>query len=123
MTHTSNIDLISLSDRMKGFVDKWVLKKKASRDIEILSHMGLVLGLRIQAKANDPYKFEIVHLDPQPLELILHCPECRGRHIDEGEFADKVHHTHSCQHCGFTWRPAVEPTKGVQFLEGFKNGQ
>lgn len=57
----------------------------------------------------------------KPLELILNCPECKGRHIDEGEFADKVHHTHACQHCGFVWRPAVEPTVGVQFLEGFKN--
>ncbi len=57
-----------------------------------------------------------------PIELIIHCPECKGRLIDDGEFADKVHHTHSCQHCGFTWRPAVQPTKGVQFLEGFKNG-
>lgn len=56
-----------------------------------------------------------------PIELIIHCPECKGRHIDEGEFADKVHHTHSCQHCGFTWRPAKQPTKGVQFLKGFKN--
>ena len=56
-----------------------------------------------------------------PIELILHCPECGGRHIDEGIFATKEHHTHACQHCGFVWRPAVEPTKGVQFLKGFKN--
>lgn len=60
------------------------------------------------------------HCD-RPLELIINCPECGGRHIDEGEFADKVHHTHACQHCGFVWRPSVGPTKGVQFLKGFKN--
>lgn len=56
-----------------------------------------------------------------PIPMILHCPECRARHVDVGEFATKVHHTHSCQICGFTWRPAVVPTVGVQFLPGFKN--
>lgn len=53
--------------------------------------------------------------------MLLWCPECGERHIDEGEFADKVHHTHACQHCGHVWRPAVEPTTGVRFLPGFKN--
>ena len=38
------------------------------------------------------------------------------------EFATKPHHTHSCQECGLTWRPAIGPTVGVQFLPGFKNG-
>ncbi|MCH9637807.1 MAG: hypothetical protein K0U16_07685 [Gammaproteobacteria bacterium] len=56
-----------------------------------------------------------------PVPLILHCPECRMRHIDEGEFATKPHHTHSCQACGFTWRPAVVDTVGVRFLPGFKD--
>lgn len=58
---------------------------------------------------------------PEPIPMILHCPECRARHVDEGAFATKAHHTHSCQSCGFTWRPAVIPTVGVQFLPGFKN--
>lgn len=67
---------------------------------------------------------------PAPLPMILTCPGprangrgvCGARHIDEGEFATKPHHTHSCQVCGHTWRPAVAPTVGVQFLPGFKNG-
>ena len=57
---------------------------------------------------------------PEPIPLILTCPGCNARHIDEGEFATKVHHTHSCQACGLTWRPAVVPTVGVQFLPRFK---
>lgn len=56
-----------------------------------------------------------------PVPMLLWCPECRGRHIDEGEFATKPHHTHACQHCGHVWRPANGPTVGVQFLPGFKN--
>lgn len=43
------------------------------------------------------------------------------RHIDVGEFATKPHHTHACQHCGMTWRPAVVDTVGVRFLPGFKD--
>lgn len=58
-----------------------------------------------------------------PIPMFLTCPMCSARHIDEGEFATKVHHTHSCQGCGLTWRPAVVATVGVQFLPGFKNGE
>lgn len=56
-----------------------------------------------------------------PIPMLLWCPSCGDRHIDVGEFATKVHHTHACQSCGMVWRPAVGPTVGVQFLPGFKN--
>ena len=55
-----------------------------------------------------------------PVPMLLWCPQCNDRHIDEGEFATRVHHTHACQTCGHNWRPAVVPTIGVQFLPGFK---
>lgn len=55
------------------------------------------------------------------LKILLWCPQCGKRHVDEGEFATKEHHTHACQYCGMCWRPAIEPTCGVQFLPGFKN--
>jgi hypothetical protein len=58
---------------------------------------------------------------PEPVPLLLWCPMCHGRHLDVGIWATKPHHTHSCQHCGLTWRPAIGPTAGVQFLPGFKN--
>lgn len=56
-----------------------------------------------------------------PVPMRLHCPECGGLHLDEGEFATKPHHTHACQHCGACWRPAVANTVGVRFLPGFKS--
>lgn len=62
-------------------------------------------------------------LGEHPIPMILTCPMCGARHIDEGEFATKVHHTHACQACGMVWRPAVVPTTGVQFLPGYKNGE
>lgn len=58
---------------------------------------------------------------PVPIDMRLPCPECGVLHIDEGEFLTKAHHTHACQHCGMVWRPAIEPTRGVQFLPGFLN--
>lgn len=56
-----------------------------------------------------------------PIPMRLTCPECGELHVDEGEFATKPHHTHSCQSCGLTWRPAVVHTVGVRFLPGFKS--
>ncbi len=60
---------------------------------------------------------------PVPIPMRIPCPECGQLHIDEGEFATKPHHTHSCQICGLTWRPAVVNTVGVRYLPGFKNEQ
>ncbi len=57
---------------------------------------------------------------PESIPLLLWCPECGERHV-EGDLADVVHHTHACQHCGNTWRPAVVPTSGVRFLPGFRD--
>ena len=49
---------------------------------------------------------------PEPIPARLTCPACGQLHVDEGEFATRPHHTHACQHCGMTWRPAVVPTVG-----------
>lgn len=56
-----------------------------------------------------------------PIPMLLWCPGCGERHIDEGEFATRVHTTHACQACGFVWRPAIVATIGMKFLPGFKN--
>lgn len=59
---------------------------------------------------------------PKPVPIILNCPVCHARHYDDGVWATKPHHTHSCQVCGVSFRPAVVDTVGVRFLPGFKNG-
>lgn len=61
------------------------------------------------------------HVPEEPVPMVLTCIVCGERHIDEGKFATLPHHTHSCQTCGVSWRPAIEPTVGVLFLPGFKN--
>lgn len=63
----------------------------------------------------------IEKLRDRPVPMLIWCPECGARHIDEGEFETKVHHTHACQGCGHCWRPAIVATTGVRFLPGFKN--
>jgi hypothetical protein len=56
-----------------------------------------------------------------PVDLVMYCPQCHGRHLDVGKWYTRPHHTHACQHCGACWRPAVQDTRGVQFLAGFKD--
>ena len=55
------------------------------------------------------------------IPMILHCPMCNARHIDEAEFSEVAHHTHACQSCGHVWRPAKVNTHGVRFLPGYTN--
>ena len=67
------------------------------------------------------------------IPMLLWCPGvvvrdgavsiCGVRHVDRGAFATKLHHTHSCQTCGHTWRPAVVATVGVEFLPGFRDAK
>lgn len=68
---------------------------------------------------NGVHVFEAVE---EAIPMLLWCPDCGARHIDRGEFKEKLHHTHSCQECGMTWRPAIVATVGVRFLPGFKDG-
>jgi hypothetical protein len=81
-------------------------------------------ALRVNGVWQEPYRSSssLQALAIAPVPLILTCPCCGHRHIDEGEFAEKVHHTHACQFCGMCWRPSIIPTVGVRFLPGFKNG-
>lgn len=45
--------------------------------------------------------------------LVLFCPKCGFRHVDEGEWATREHRTHLCARCGDTWRPHDFPTVGA----------
>lgn len=86
------------------------------------------IGISKSVTNRDAFKMTVRNLiasrglvEPAPIPMRLTCPDCGELHVDEGEFATKSHHTHSCQHCGLTWRPAVVATVGVRFLPGFKN--
>jgi len=69
-----------------------------------------------------PFTLETGKLNSQyTIPMILTCPSCGERHIDEAEFAEVAHHTHACQSCGMVWRPAKVNTHGVRFLPGYVN--
>lgn len=65
--------------------------------------------------------FSVATVTMNPIPMLIWCPMCNQRHIDQGDFAVRPHHTHACQFCGFTWRPAIVATVGVRFLPGFKD--
>jgi predicted RNA-binding Zn-ribbon protein involved in translation (DUF1610 family) len=68
------------------------------------------------------FQMEKGKLDPEStIPMILTCPACGERHIDDAAFAEVAHHTHACQSCGMVWRPAKVNTHGVRFLPGYTN--
>lgn len=86
--------------------------QRAQKDAHNRAHGGPLPREEIQAPKAEP---------AAPIPMLLWCPLCHARHIDQGPFATKPHHTHACQACGMAWRPAIVATVGVQFLPGFKD--
>lgn len=56
-----------------------------------------------------------------PIRALIWCPKCGRQHIDEGEWATRVHKTHRCvgeDGCGHEWTPLEgAATVGVAKLE------
>ena len=73
---------------------------------------------RVRTQAMKSEKTETI---VSPIPMLIWRPECGERHVDQGEFKTKPHHTHACQQCGHVWRPAIVATVGVKFLPGFKD--
>jgi hypothetical protein len=105
--HDREIVLRHWTDVVGAERDRWFRLAKAVRQ---LRPGDLRSAASTETKPTEP-----------AIPMLLTCPSCSLRHIDEGEFATKPHHTHACQGCGMVWRPAIEPTVGVRFLPGFKN--
>ena len=92
------------------------LEKKHIHYDSIIAHLNEVIAVR---EASIGTLHALLDVAQAPIPARLQCPSCGKLHIDKGEFATKPHHTHACQFCGMTWRPAVVHTIGVQFLPGF----
>ncbi|MCA8326238.1 helix-turn-helix domain-containing protein [Burkholderia cepacia] len=72
---------------------------------------------------------------PEPIDMLLFCPECGEQHVDAPEPADAdidvdgtvisstdewtnpPHRSHLCHACGTIWRPADVPTNGVASIQ------
>lgn len=101
---------------------------KRAAEEAILSALGLGIAVLIRKEDGSFYCDDarmwrrVTGQEVQtPIPMRLTCPSCGAYHVDMGEFAIKVHHTHACQECGMVWRPAVVNTVGVRFLPGFRN--
>ena len=110
-------------------MDDWKTRRQQVFDI-LVSTTGLqvVIASTLRSKKlkqllseNVARLHEVSAFLVAPIPMLLWCPQCSERHIDEGVWADRHHHTHACQHCGHVWRPAAVATVGVQYLPGFKN--
>lgn len=55
--------------------------------------------------------------DGTPIPMVLLCPKCGAKHIDDGEWATRPHRTHLCDKCQHEWRPSPLPTVGVTYEE------
>lgn len=80
---------------------------------------GVRKAVALLRMVDRPSLSPVITYSDDRVPMLLWCPACGERHIDEGAFAPKSHHTHACQTCGMVWRPAIVPTVGVQFLPGF----
>jgi hypothetical protein len=100
--------------------DKRVSELLSANNVEVERRRAAERGIT-QPPEGD-FLLELGKLWPNyTIPMILHCPDCGERHIDEQAFADVAHHTHACQGCGNVWRPAKVNTHGVQFLPGYRN--
>lgn len=57
----------------------------------------------------------------EPVPMILFCPVCGERHIDQpdpaNEWTNPPHRSHLCAACGHIWRPADICTVGVETIQ------
>lgn len=72
-----------------------------------------------------------VAVTPEPIDMVLHCPDCGQQHIDSSEqsvehdfgavefpaWDNPPHRSHLCHYCGCIWRPADVPTNGVKTIK------
>ncbi len=105
---------LSFADALLAYLDqKWRSEKRAGvvSSVTATASADGVLTWSEDTRAPPASTGEPATRDPLP--MLLSCPLCKTRHVDEGESALNPHHTHRCLRCGFQWRPALGNTVGV----------
>lgn len=54
----------------------------------------------------------------KPTPMVLHCPQCKLKHVDEGIWATLPHRWHLCEACKHEWKPSAGYTVGVEEVPG-----
>lgn len=118
-------DDLTYTQRVEALANELGIEISVAMDIEYLR--GLEARILRAVKANPKLRDFLVQnrdleaqLDqieaPTPKPMILHCPKCGMKHIDEGEWASvRRHKSHLCMGCGEIWRPFDFHTVGVAF--------
>lgn len=93
------------------------------RAFNILSFFGsrrdtIAYGPLVKAECEDAWGWisQLRDAKIEPIPMILHCPACHTRHIDEPneEWDNPPHKSHLCAYCSHIWRPADVYTTGVR---------
>lgn len=86
----------------------------------------------VEHEAAQPRQAPVQAAQPvPPIDMVLHCPKCGLRHVDEAEgegddeattqrldvWRNPPHRSHLCHGCGHIWRPADVPTNGVAAIK------
>lgn len=90
---------------------------------EQLRNMGVVHAMLDRIEADREAMQQALEAQPEPIDMVLHCPACGMQHIDapsddayDGNpptWNNPPHRSHLCHGCGHVWRPADVPTNGV----------
>lgn len=101
--------------RCDGQKAEIVLHREGQTITEPLSDRQL---LNLAADALDAHRKLVV---PQPINMVLTCPNCGHQHIDapdpDNGWDNPPHRSHLCADCGIIWRPADVPTYGVEEIK------
>lgn len=100
------------------------LKAEVARLREIVSKVPIAamvdkLGWRTWLEAREGLQAALNSTnDPAPIDMLLWCPRCHTKHVDEASegWDNPPHRSHLCHACGCIWRPADVPTNGVHTI-------
>lgn len=83
-----------------------------ARDYHDIAADALCAGL-VECEQLRERVAELTKLAPDPIRVVLGCPECGALHVDSGLWIKRKHKTHQCQACQHEWRPFPFATVGV----------
>lgn len=85
----------------------------------------------VAARIGAYLKQRVMGWTEEPIDMVLHCPQCMTQHIDGPDarhyenyhpggltlWTNPPHRSHLCAECGHIWRPADVPTNGVAAIK------
>jgi hypothetical protein len=96
----------------------WTLRERGIGLIDAARHRAMVDEIVYAGACFRANRWRELAEAHEPVPMILFCPACGGRHIDQADaengWLNPPHRSHLCAACGHIWRPADIPTVGVE---------